>query len=72
MLYLLDVVRNFKKGTIGPGHYGFNEAKQQQGFKSAKNSFSDRNGKKKESEESIGKIAPMSKKVQKLIQKNTD
>jgi hypothetical protein len=48
MPYLMDVIKNFKKGTIGSGHYGFDEAKQQQSFKSAKQSFSDRNGKRKE------------------------
>lgn len=42
--YLLDVVKTFRVGTIGPGHQGFSEAKQQQGFSSA-NKFGRKNGK---------------------------
>ncbi len=41
--YLMEVVKTFRVGTIGPGHYGFSEAKQQQGFSSA-NKFGRKNG----------------------------
>ncbi len=41
--HLLDVVKTFRVGTIGPGHQGFAEAKQQQSFNSA-NKFGRKNG----------------------------
>ncbi len=34
--HLLGVVKSFKMGTIGPGHIGFEEAKQEQPFPSSK------------------------------------
>lgn len=49
--HLLGVVKSFKMGTIGPGHIGFAEAKQEQPFQSSKKALSER--KKKRSRPTI-------------------
>jgi hypothetical protein len=49
--HLLGVVKSFKMGTIGPGHIGFEEAKQEQPFLSSKKGLSER--KKKRSRPTI-------------------
>jgi hypothetical protein len=54
--HLLGVVKSFKMGTIGPGHIGFEEAKQEQPFSSSRKEFSDRKKKRSRPEVDTSKV----------------
>lgn len=43
--HLLEVVKAFRLGTVGPGHYGFNHSDREQDFGSSRTEFDDRSKK---------------------------
>ncbi len=42
MPHLLEVVKSFRLGTVGPGHYGFNHSDREQDFSSSRTEFDER------------------------------